>query len=143
MLIQLSSEQSAEHWEYIKYGIESALLPTVGLHEERMSNVLESIMLGKMVVWLSVSKGTREIEGLVVTALQTDELSTTKSMLIYAVYGINSAQSSWPEGLRQLTDYAKSEECHKILAYSNVPEIINYIKSIGGNTDLRLLILPM
>lgn len=143
MLVQLSSEQVAEYWDYIKYGIEEALIPTVGLHDERMSHVLEAIMYGKMIVWISADKTTKIIGGIVVTTLRTDELSGTKSLLIYALYSTDSSVSAWSEGLAQLTAYAKNEKCHKILAYSNVPEIIKYVESIGGSADLRLLILPL
>lgn len=143
MLVQLSSDQVANYWDFIKYGVEEAIIPTVGIHDERMSEVLESIMLGKMVVWVSANKDTKVIDGVVCTVLQTDELSKTKSLLIYSLYGTESMRSSWSDGLEQLQKYAKTEGCHKILAYSNLPEIISYVEHIGGNADFRLLILPL
>ncbi len=146
MLIRLASDQVARYWDFIKDGLEEALPPVVGMQPERMSNILTAIMVDEITVWLSVeeTETANEITGFIATSLNTDKPSGTKSLLLYAVYGVMTCtDKSWSEGLKAMKKYAKTEGCHRIVAYSDVPSIIKYVERIGGEAKYRLLSIPL
>lgn len=146
MLIKLSVDQIADNWNFIRPGLEIALPPTVGSVANRMSNIFTSLLTGRLEAWVSVEKAEKrnEITGFVITQLLNDDISGTKSLLIYAVYGLsNSSQVSWEEGLKTIQDYAHKNTCHRIIAYSEVESIIKFVQSKGGKAQYRLLEIPI
>jgi len=145
MLVRLTGEQASRHWEFIKQGLEAALPPVVGMQSDRMSNVLTSILIGKMVIWVSVQKDKDNlIDGFAATTFTFDEHSKTKALFIYAIYGINaSSYDSWISAVETLRKFGISEKCHRVLAYSNVPSIIKFVESVGGEAKYHLLSIPL
>jgi hypothetical protein len=145
MLIKLSSEQVANYWGFLKMGFKEALPPTVGCVPDRMSNMLTAFLTAKLECWVSVEKGeSNNITGYIATEILKDEISGTRSLFIYAVYGLhNSKASTWLEGVETLKKYAQANKCHRIIAYSDVPSIISFIEKAGGAVNYRLLDIPI
>jgi len=142
MLTKLLPEQVAEHWDVIKYAVEESLPPIVGDHLDKMNRVLASALSGKVDVWASYTRleDSIKFEGLVLTELLHDDVSNTRNLLIYCLYGyVDVAKQSWAEGLRALVEYAKSKHCSRIIAYSSLPYIINLSNSLGANTDYTFI----
>ena len=69
-----------------------------------------------------------------------DDSSATRNMLIYCIYGYTDIdKESWVSGIKALSKYANSQGCNQIVAYSNLPTIINIVKRLGGNADYTFL----
>lgn len=143
MLIRLLPEQAAKHWEDIKIAIEESLPPIVGMQSDRMSNILKAVLTDEIIVWVSAEKD-KNISGIVLTTFTYDKPSGTKSLLLYCVYGYGEInRNSWIEGAETLKKFAISQGCNRVIGYSDVPSIIKFVESIGGETKYKLLSIPI
>jgi hypothetical protein len=146
MLIRLTVDQISKNWEFIKGGINAALPPVVGQQSDRMSNILTALMTNMAVCWLSVEERAdrKEITGFVITTLIADSISGTKSLLIFCVYGVGTAfMASWKEGLEILKVHAKEKECHRIIGYTDVSSIVEFVKMAGGEAKYTFISFPI
>jgi len=143
MLIRLLPEQASRNWEEIKIGIEQSLPPIVGMQSDRMSNILRSIMLEEVTVWISANSENKS-DGIVLTTFVFDKLSGTKSLLIYCIYGYgNSDRSSWEDGFETIKKFAVANRCNRLIGYTDVPSLIKFAETIGGQANYRLVSLPL
>lgn len=135
MLTKLLPDQIAKFWDIIKYAVEESLPPIVGESSGKMQRILTSCLDGSLEVWISYirTESATKIEGIVVTEFTYDKSSGTKNLLIYCLYGYeNINKDSWLQGLVTLKDYAKGRGCNQIVAYTEVPQIIELVKKLGG-----------
>lgn len=138
MLIKLLPEQASNVWEDIKEALEAALPPITGKQGTRMSNLLTSILLGDLTVWICVEEGV--IHGMVITTFTCDIYSGTRTLLIYAIYGYGTARSeTWKDGMRTFLKFAKANNCQTIGAYTNENNVIEIARSLGGNVENHYL----
>ena len=146
MLVKLSPEQASRNWHDIKVAIEESLPPTVGMQSDRMQNILTAILTDEMLVWVSTEDkdGSNAITGIVLTTFTFDAPSGTRSLLIYCVYGYGTAKmESWKSGIETLTKYAKHQNCHRIIGYTDIPSIIKFADMAGAETKYRLVSFPI
>ena len=142
MLVRLLESQISSHWEEIKYGIEAALPPVVNGSEDRMNNILESLLIGQLVCWVSMNDKT--MDGILTTEVLYDAASKTKSLLIYSVYAFtHTVPDTWISGVETLRKYALGEGCSRIVGYSNVEQVLNIVEKFGGDTSYRFLSIPL
>jgi hypothetical protein len=142
MLTRLLPEQVSEFWDVIKFGIEHSLAPIAGEHPDKMNRVLASLLSGTAQCWASYVKdeGNVKFEGILVTKMLYDEVSDTKNLLLYCVYGYtNVEQSTWINGLVKVTKYAKAKGCSNIVAYTDVPYLIKIASDLGANTKFTFI----
>ena len=146
MLIRLLPDQAGKYWEDIKVAIEESLPPTVGQQSDRMSNILQALLTDEVTAWISLEDRDDKnlITGIVLTTFTFDKISGTKALLLYCVYGYGEYnRKSWYEGAQTLAKFAKSEKCHRIVGYTDVPSMIEFVKKIGGETRYTFVSLPM
>jgi len=141
MITKLLPDQISKFWDIIKYAVEQSLPPIVGEHPDKMNRILGSALSGKVEVWASYTKGeVNKFEGIVLTELLRDDVSNTSNLLIYCLYGYSGVENnSWMDGLVKLAEYAKSRKCSRIIAYSDVPYIIELVNKLGGETRYTFL----
>lgn len=138
MLTRLLPDQVSRHWPIIKYAVEQSLPPTVGDHPDKMNRILSALLSTKADAWISYEKVDDSIrmEGVVLTRITHDEVSNTRGLLIYCLYGYNSVNNgSWREGLTSLAKYAKVNRCSRITAYTSSKYVVDLVNKLGGNTD--------
>jgi len=140
MLTRLLPDQIAKFWDIIKYGIEQSLPPVIGEHPDKMNRVLSSCLSGKIQCWASYTRGEETIfEGVVLTQILYDDASYTKNLLIYCLYGYEDVNGqSWFNGIGTLAKFAKREKCSQIIAYTEVPYMIEKCKKLGGEARFTL-----
>ena len=142
MLTLLTLDQVSTYWDIIKYGLEQSLPPLVSDHPDKMNRVLSNLLTGKSQCWASYIKEgeTRKFEGIVVTRVLLDDVSNTRNLLIYAVYGYDSVSNeSYITGLKTLAKYAKANNCTQIMAYTNVAQVVDIAKSFGADSQYTFL----
>jgi len=142
MLTKLLPDQIAKFWDIIKYAVEESLPPIVGESPDKMQNILTGCLDGSLEVWISHKRteDVTRIEAVVLTEFLYDRPSKTKSLLIYCLYGYEDiAKESWTEGLEVLKKYAKGRGCKQVVAYSEVPMIIELSKKLGGEARFMYL----
>ena len=142
MLIRMTPEQISEYWEQLEFAIAESLPPTVGESHDKMNNILMALLESRMQAWASYSlkESSAKVSGFVITQVMDDTASKTRSLLIYCLYGYEEVdKKEWMEGLQALRKYKDSVGCRRIIAYSNIDNIISLVKRLGGNTDYTFL----
>ena len=142
MLVRLIPEQISQFWNVIKYALEnSPPLTTEVNYDSWINEILTSAMNGSIEVWASYKKGESvKFEGVVLTSFEIDKFIKKRSLLIYYVFAFReTGKEAWIEGLKTLSKYAKSRNCSRIVAYSNVPEIISTCEKLGGDTSITFI----
>jgi len=138
LLTKLLPEQISTFWDIIKYAIENTLPPIVGEHPDKLNRILSAALSGKVSVWAVHTKHEEgnKFEAIALTNILYDEVSETKNLLIYCLYGYNIiSKKSWEFGIRKLAEHAKAEGCNQIVAYTTSSHIVNMVNKLGGNTE--------
>ncbi len=146
MLTRLLPDQISQFWDVIKYAIEQSLPPIAGEGPDKMNKILTSLLSGRSDCWASytVNGDQRRFEGIVITKITHDDVSDTKNLLIYCLYGYEMVdKSSWTSGFKSLVKYASSQGCHRIIGYTDVPFITKTVEKLGGETRYTFISLPV
>lgn len=139
MLIHFLPNQVAEHWDLLEFAIEQALPPMADDSPDKMNNILESMLIGKLQCWISVNEDKLP-EAVITTMILNDYASKTKTLLIYSAYAFDkTAALSWMEGFDTLFKYGKSKGCSAVTAFSNENKIINIAQKFGADISVRYL----
>lgn len=137
MLVSLLPNQVTAHWEEISHSIESAL-PPIANENEKMSNILSAILLGKIVCWVSIRN--EKINAVVTTRILDDDVTEVKSLLVYTIFTMDGANEiDWIEGFETLKKYAKSKGCSRVIGYSEFDSIVARMKSLGADVRYRFI----
>ena len=142
MITRLLPEQISHFWDVIKYAVEQSLPPTVGEHPDKMNRILAAALSGKIDVWASYTKNEsgNKLEAIVLTKILYDDVSGTKNLLIYCLYGYSKISTeSWKDGLATFAKFAKSRGCSQIVAYTDVPRIVKLVNSLGGESKYTFI----
>jgi len=136
MLTKLLPDQVAKFWDVVKFAIEESLPPIVGDHPDKMSRILGACLSGSVDVWASyiINEEVRKFEGILLTKVLHDDASGTNNLLLYCVYGYSDvSKESWISGFESILKYAKNKHCMQVVAYTEVPYLIDLVKSLGGD----------
>lgn len=130
MITRLLPDQISRLWPIIKYGVEQTLPPFVVEHSDNMNRILSSLLCGKTSCWISYRRGEETIlDAVILTKIIFDDASYTKNLLLYSVYGYTEMdESSWIEGFAFMSKYAKSINCSRLIAYTDIPYLIEMAK---------------
>ena len=147
MLTRLLPADVSNYWNLVRWALHNNMPPHIRITEEVITNILETTMDEASQVWI-LHKGDEAnkketLIGIGVTCIITEPLSKQKSLLIYALVGgmVKAVASDWEEALVGIRQFAIGQGCVNIVAYSDVPETIGLVKKLGGNVDVRFLIL--
>ena len=78
--------------------------------------------------------------GIIVTSIQPDFYTETKNLLIYSLWGVQRINPDvWIDGLKYLKRFAKEKECFRVIAYTDLPNILSIVKKLGGNTSITFI----
>lgn len=143
MLLKMYPEQIVKHWDVIKFGIEESLPPVVGQADDRMSNILFSILTNALQCWISYDSKGGKLNALLLTSITNEPISKTKSLTIYCLYGFELINDfSWKEGFEALQKFARSNNCDRITAYTNIEKIKKMARSFNGSSEYSFISIP-
>jgi hypothetical protein len=132
MLIALLPDQVATYWPAIKAAIEQSA-PPVAKQDLDMNKVLESIMMDQLQVWI-LENDNEKIVAVVTTTVTEDFCSSSKSLLIYSLFGISTiGPRLWREGFETLKAHAKALGCSRIVAFTTEEVVRKLVKFFGGD----------
>ena len=144
MLEQLTPKQISDYWEQLEFAITESLPPIVGEDiREKMSNVLLALLDGRMQAWASctVRDGSLTISGFMFTQVLEDPASRIKSLLIYCLYGYENVEEiEWIDGLRTLKKFSVATGCRRVIAYTDIPYMIELAKRLGGEAKYTFIV---
>lgn len=136
MIVRLAPEQIASIWDYIRPGIMETLVPVADQSHETIQRVLRSLLAEDMQLWLGLEDPNdftdKSIYGFMVTTIYKDIISETKSLLIYSLFETREIPPMiWSLGIRKLKDFADIQHCTNIIAYTELPRIIELATKLG------------
>jgi len=145
MLVRFFPHQVAEHWESIlKEAIRAGLPPIAGESDEKMNNVLKNILIGNLQCWVSYLPESNIPNGVVCTKIAVDDISETRSLLIYCLSSFDKTmQETWESGIETLCKFGAGNGCEMGYAYSNVPGILNIARRLGAETEYTYISFPL
>jgi len=142
MLVKMEPEAVARQWAVISESITRSLPPITTNDPKYLTNIMKSIMLKKTHCWVStrVENENVMVYGIVVTTITNDPATGAKALLIYSVYSFtNTPQELWLEGIKVLKEFARGNNCIKILGFTDKPSLLSYYKAMGANVDTHLI----
>lgn len=146
MLNKLLPDQVATYWDLIKEAIERSVPPIEDEHPDKMNRILASLLSGRKQCWVSYRKdnGTKVLEGIVVTEILVSDDIAMRSLLIYSVFAYGKVPNeTWTDGLKTIAKWATKMKCHRIIAYTDVPKLINFVKMVGGEARYTFVSIPL
>ena len=146
MLTKLLPDQISAFWDILKYAIEESIPPIVSKNPNSMNNILASLLCGRAHCWASYTKGEEgnRFEGIVITKILYDDISDTKNLLLYCLYGYEDVdKKSWIDGFKSLIKFATAQGCSQIIGYSDVPLMIRLANKLGGETKYTFCRIPL
>jgi hypothetical protein len=141
MLQRLTPEQITVFWDLVKESIRESLPPLADCSETTMSNILGSLLSGRMDCWVSYDKieGKIKVNGIGTTAVIQDAWSGSKVLLIFSALALELTRpEEWAEGFNSLMKYAKAKECVGISAYVMEELLVKRAKQFGAITQTYL-----
>jgi hypothetical protein len=144
-ITKLIPPQIMTYWPQIKECINNSLPPHVKDSDESMLRIQESLLVGNLECWLIHESGdVSKVLALATTCFVTDEVSMTKNLLVYTMATLNPhSRDLWSIAHEMIGRYAVSRVCSNVIAYSNLPEVINIAERLGGDTSWRIIYFPL
>ena len=145
MLLRLLPEQISEQWDTIKPTIEESLRSAC--EDADMNEVLTSLLNASSQCWVSSRKadnGGNIIEGIIITIITRDLFGEGRNLLIYSLFGYSmETKEAWRGGAKALALFAKSTQCSRITAYTDVPSLLKLVENLGGTANQRFISIPV
>lgn len=142
MLVKLLPEQVAEGWDSLWFGISQALPPIAKNKPMTRTRVLQSLLEMKSECWVNAEDG--KINAVLLTTVSEDELSGTRTLLLYALFGYAKITGSdYVEAVELLLRYAKSKGCDTVSAYTNSELLKKIAMKLGGSAEYSLIEFPI
>ena len=139
MLVRIHPTEIHRFWGLFRRGIEASLPPTAS--EEKMANVLNALLAGKMDVYYLRKNG--EALAFVIVDELWDGDSQERNLLIYCLHSFPETRSptreEWKAGFEDLRAIAKKRHCSGICAYTRKDSVVNLSEYLGAETDWRFL----
>ena len=113
----------------------------------RMLNILTSLMSSNMQCWFVMSSPEitgENIVAIVTTVVQGGGPTEIKNLEVYTLYARRElTKSLLVDAYGTLKKYAKSRDCYRIIAYSDVDRIINIAEELGGEAKYKFITMEV
>ena len=144
IILRLLPEQIMQLWEPIKTCIQASLPPHALNSVDGLVYIQEQLLLGSIQCWLGQEANSNMPCVIATTQIVHDPASNMRNLLIYTVTAIaNHSQTIWTEALKVMREFALSNQCVHIIAYSNQLDAIAIVESLGGDASWRLMTITL
>lgn len=141
MLLQLTTNQIAEHWDELKEHLVHTLGPVEVLDETSLNQILESLLSGNAHAWVVVGdEEPPKVYAMAVTCFSYDVGTNSKSLTIYSLSGYRFiSEELWRDALKTIKRFAAREDCRRVIAYTRVKRIIQVAQGVGGDVGTTMI----
>ena len=139
MLLRILPEQVSDNWDRFAPLLEKSLPPTVTNRRLRMSNVLRSILMEDLSVWIYYDEDRKE-RYVLSTVVREDKVTLGRDLLIYTFTSLGQVSTKEViTGFEVIKKYARGNDCNMILAYTSNKRITNFFDNLGAETSFNLI----
>ena len=144
MLVKLFPEQIAKHWELIRYSIEKTVPKVPRETEDKLNNILTEMLLETWECWVNYHDTTKRFNAIIVTTILHNNITDTKSLLIYSIYGFGPGDiRAWLTGMATLIKYAKFKDCIRIETYADIDFSMKFLGRYKGSSTHKFITVPV
>jgi hypothetical protein len=142
MLTKLSPDKLSEAWPMIHRAIKSSSIALAEMTEDRINNVLRSLMSGHATCWIHEAGTT--ITTVVITTITEEPISRTFNLLIYCAHMFSKCKSDvYLEMAKDLGNYAKALSCSRVIVYCSNDKLTQVFKNNGATAMFTLVVFPL
>jgi len=139
MLTKLSPDQLSEAWPLVQRAVRSSSLYLADMSEERINDVLRSLMIGQASCW--IHERSNAITTVVITTIVEEPLSRSLSLLIYCAHMFAKVSSDdYIQMAKDIGAYAKTLNCSRVMLYCSNEKLTELLKK-NGAADLYSLVV--
>lgn len=137
-LVKVEQKTIAENWEKFIGGIKGNLPPHVMETEEQIKYIYNALMLDRMHIWLLLNE--KEPHAMIITSFTGEIGIEQRNLLIYLFVKMKDMNDNdYQEGMKTLEHFAIKHDCKLILAYTNIPKIVEISNNLGFESKYVLL----
>ncbi len=126
MLIKLLPDQVAKLWDIIRYGLLRTWPIGTDSCADRVQDVLRSLLTETIQCWMA--KEGEEFLGFLLTKISVCDVTGSRSLNIMSIFGFRVVpDNKWEEGMEQLVEFAKANNCKFITATSDNAKILSLL----------------
>jgi len=136
--LRLTVPKVASWWNFLRPLVQKAL---VRCDEATMMNVYDSLIGEVLDCWIIVTKEEQpKIVGLCIAGITVDLLVGYRNYLIYGLYSTTSiADSAWQSVASTVSEWARSNKCNRLVAFTAKDRVIEIAELIGGSASLVMI----
>lgn len=140
-IVKLTPDQVAEHWPYIRKGLEKTQPVTFHMTAESLRNILKNMLMMNIQCWAVLESDDPDpFYGFILTTIYIDWVSESRFLNIYDVFSFKPFKTGMLESAyKGIEEFARTNNCPKIMAYTKLPYIVQLAERFGFNSDCRLL----
>ena len=140
MIIKLLPAQITELWDSIRFGVINAIAPLIDPTPDNIQDILCQLIKQDMQCWCVYGED-KKIYGYIITSISIDVNVNFRTLLIYSVFLYEQApMDMWEEGMRIVEEFAKTNSCSRIVAYTANPNILSIASKNGYNSDYTYIV---
>lgn len=146
MLVRLLPDDIEKRWPLLKDALLKSLPAYTNGSADAVNNLLFALLDGTLQCWILVEYDEKEpvIRAVLTTTMIVDIPSGTKNLMIYSLTAFEVlSQEVLTDGYSALREFAKSNGCYKITAFTDIPRIIEMVKSVGGEASQTMIELEV
>lgn len=142
MLTKLSPDKLSEAWPMVYKALKTSSISLADMTEERINNVLRSLMSGHATCWIHDRGNT--ITTVVITTITEEPISKTYNLLVYCAHMFLKLKGSeYIAMAKMLKDYAVALGCARIILYSSNDKLTEILKTHGALGLYTLIVFPL
>lgn len=140
MLVKLTPNQIEKYSDLIVDAVEKSMPPYTYSSYMKTNEVIKALIAGGMQCWTICGDKDGSIYGIAITAIMPDFYTHTRNLLIYSLYGFKNIESEmWIGGIATLKKFAQSRGCYRIIAYTDMPNVISLVRKLGGDASITFI----
>ena len=142
MIKLLEKSDIEKYWELIEYAVVGKLEPVTSANSEQIKKALiDSVLCCHAIL---EPEKDEPLRGFIISAISRDILTGDQSLLVLGAFAVlEVSEENWADVMVTLTGFAASNNCGRVIAYTQNDQLINLVEKIGLTHTYAFLSLEL
>lgn len=135
--VKLQPENLKRVWAYVRFGVMRSCPPHVPMRQERVREVLGSLLAGRAQCWLLYCQGDdglRHLHAMLVSTIELEKVARTRFLNLWAMFAFrHSPPEGWQVMRAAVEEFGRGQGCASITAITVNPKAAELAMSLGGS----------